>query len=125
MDKLVRLWLLLAGISGALAVGFGAYAAHGLADAPQAAAWVDKASRYQIYHALALLAVAQWQRNGGLLPAIAGLLFTAGTVLFCGALYALALMDLPVGRIAPFGGTSFILGWLVLGLGALVEKRPK
>ncbi len=122
-DGFARVWLLLGGLSGALAVAFGAYAAHGFPDAPQAAQWVEKASRYQMYHALALLALAGLQKDGGRLAVLAGLLFTLGTVLFCGTLYALALAGLPIAWLAPFGGTSFILGWLLLGLSALVGRK--
>jgi uncharacterized membrane protein YgdD (TMEM256/DUF423 family) len=111
--------LFLGGLNGALAVAFGAYAAHGFPDAPQAAQWVEKASRYQMYHALALLALAGLQRNSGRLTILAGVLFVAGSVIFCGTLYTLAFSGLQVGWLAPFGGTSFIVGWLVLAISAL------
>ncbi|MDR3441368.1 DUF423 domain-containing protein [Telmatospirillum sp.] len=108
-----------------MAVGFGAYAAHGFPDAPEAAQWVDKASRYQMYHALALLALAGLQRGDGRLACLAGILFVAGTLLFCGALYGLALTSLPVAWVAPFGGSAFILGWLALAAAAILEKRQR
>ncbi|PKU23190.1 DUF423 domain-containing protein [Telmatospirillum siberiense] len=122
-EGLCRLWLLLGGVSGALAVGFGAYAAHGFPDAPQAAEWVEKASRYQMYHALALLALAGRQSPGGRLTALAGVFFVIGSILFCGTLYLLALTGWPVGKVAPFGGTSFILGWIFLALSAFAGCR--
>jgi uncharacterized membrane protein YgdD (TMEM256/DUF423 family) len=123
IEGLARLWLALGGLSGALAVGFGAYAAHGFPEAPQAATWVEKASSYQMYHALALLALAGLQTAGGRLTIVAGLLFVSGTALFSGSLYALAVFQLPVAWMAPIGGTSFILGWLVLALSALVGRN--
>jgi uncharacterized membrane protein YgdD (TMEM256/DUF423 family) len=116
--------LVLAGLSGAMAVASGAYAAHGLANSPQALQWVDLASRYQMYHALALAAVALLQRPGARLAPIAGTLFALGTVLFCGGLYAHALFDMSPGPLVPFGGTAFILGWLVLATSAAVKSRP-
>ncbi|HXP95460.1 MAG TPA: DUF423 domain-containing protein [Telmatospirillum sp.] len=122
VEAVARLWLLLGGLSGALAVGFGTYAAHGFPDAPQAALWVEKASRYQMYHALALLALAGLQKDGGRLIFVAGLLFVVGTVLFCGTLYVLAIAALPIAWLAPYGGTSLILGWLVLGVAALFKR---
>jgi len=118
-----RIWLFFGGVSGALAVGFGAYAAHGFPDAPQAASWVEKASRYQMYHALALLALAALGNDGSRLRILAGLLFAVGTVLFCGTLYLLALSAWPIAWLAPYGGTSFILGWLALALSALTRRR--
>ncbi len=114
-----RTWLMVAGVSGAIAVGFGAYAAHGLENAPAIRDWLEKGSRYQMYHALALLAVAHLQRPQAPFAWLAGCLFTAGTVLFSGGLYALALLSWPVTPIVPFGGVSFILGWLALSLSAL------
>lgn len=115
------LWQLLGGVSGAMAVGFSAYAAHGLKDLAQAQEWVEKASRFQMYHALALFAVAALP--AGRLSALAGIFFTLGIVLFCGALYGLALADLPLGRVAPWGGSSFILGWLALAASALLHRK--
>lgn len=115
--------LVVAGLSGAMAVGFGAYAAHGPAAASQAGQWIDLASRYQLIHALALLAVAQFYRPGRRLYLLSGLLFTIGIVLFCGGLYANALHLFSVGVLVPFGGTSFLMGWLALVLAAFAEGR--
>jgi uncharacterized membrane protein YgdD (TMEM256/DUF423 family) len=114
--------LFLAGISGAMAVGFGAYGAHALAGEPTAAQWVEKASRYQMYHAVALLAVSLMQREGGRLVCLAGLLFAFGSLFFCGALYGLALLSLPLNALAPVGGCCFILGWLALAAAALWDR---
>jgi uncharacterized membrane protein YgdD (TMEM256/DUF423 family) len=114
--------LFLAGISGAMAVGFGAYGAHALAGEPTAAQWVEKASRYQMYHAVALLVVSRMQREGGRLVCLAGLLFAVGSLFFCGALYGLALASLPLNALAPVGGCSFILGWLALAAAAVWDK---
>jgi len=116
-----RGFTVVAGLSGALAVGMGAYAAHGLAGAPQELA--EKASRFQMYHALALLAVAQMQRTGGRLAILSGMLFAVGSLLFCGALYAMAIGGLAVGFVAPYGGSAFILGWLALAGVAMAERR--
>lgn len=109
-----RFFLIFAGLSGAIAVALGAYASHGLDGHAQELA--DKASRYQIYHALALLGVAALQEKGGIWARLAGAFFCLGSLLFPGALYAMALADLPWAQLAPFGGTSFILGWVSLAI---------
>jgi uncharacterized membrane protein YgdD (TMEM256/DUF423 family) len=73
-----------------------------------------------MYHALALLAVA-WavSRWPGPLVAWAGWLFVAGTLLFSGSLYALALSGVRwLGAITPLGGVCFLAGWLCLALAA-------
>jgi len=78
--------------------------------------------RYQMYHALAVLAVGlMMARLGGWLFSAAGWLFTAGIVLFSGSLYALALTGTAwLGAITPLGGLAFLAGWaclIVAGLG--------
>lgn len=106
-----------------LAVAAGAFGAHALEGrlAPDRLDTYRLAARYQMYHALALLAVA-WASTrwpGGATTA-AGWLFVAGTVVFCGTLYALAF-GAPrwFGAITPLGGVSFMAGWLALALAAL------
>lgn len=122
---MMRLWLILAGFSGAVAVAMGAVAAHALSGDAIAAGLVDKASRYQVIHALALLAVALLAERRPVWPAmVAGTLFVVGSVLFCGSLYALAFHLVSATPLAPVGGTSFILGWLSLAVVGVVG-RPR
>jgi len=113
---------LLGALLGGLAVAAGAFAAHGLRGrlAPDLLAVFETAARYQMYHALALLAVAiQAERRPGRLAVLAGWLFVAGTVLFSGSLYALALSGVAVlGAITPLGGLAFLAGWGCLAAAA-------
>lgn len=131
VQKLAGLWFLVAGIHGALSVGLGAYAAHGLADQPAAILdLMEKATRYQLIHAVALLAVAigslgPLARIAGCWLAASGALLAIGTTLFCGALYAIALGGIAAGPVAPYGGTSLILAWLLLiPVSIQVLRRP-
>jgi len=117
-----RLFLTLGAVSAFVAVAAGAFGAHGLRArlAPDLLAVFETAARYQMYHALALLAVA-WvtARWPGPLPQWAGWLFVVGTVLFSGSLYALALTSVRwLGAITPLGGVAFLAGWLCLALAA-------
>ncbi len=115
-----RLWLTIAGILGATGVAAGALGAHALEgslSADDLDTW-DTAARYQIYHALALLGVA-WAvtRWSGALIRVAGVALAAGSVLFSGSLYLLAVTDTAVlGAVAPLGGASMIAGWMLLSL---------
>ena len=80
----------------------------------------ETGARYQMYHALGLIAVA-WAvtRWPGAAAAWAGWLFVAGTVLFSGSLYALALTGVRwLGAITPLGGVAFLAGWTCLALAA-------
>jgi uncharacterized membrane protein YgdD (TMEM256/DUF423 family) len=118
-----RLFFALGSASALVAVGAGAFGAHGLRArlAPDLLAVFETAARYQMYHALALLALA-WAttRWPGPWPARAGWLFLIGTLLFSGSLYALALSGARwLGAITPFGGAAFLAGWTCLLLGAL------
>jgi uncharacterized membrane protein YgdD (TMEM256/DUF423 family) len=108
-----RNWGVVAGLSGFIAVVMGAVGAHAVADA-RVAALVETASLYQLIHAVALLWLSG--ARGKYVPA-ARWLFLIGTVLFCGALYLKATTGWDtVVRLAPFGGVSFMLGWLVIAL---------
>ena len=117
-----RLFAALGALSGFLAVAAGAFGAHALRArlSTDLLAAFETGARYQMYHALALLAVA-WMlgRWPGPWPARAGWLFLAGTVLFSGSLYALALTGVrSLGAITPLGGAAFLAGWVCLALGA-------
>ena len=123
-----RLFVMLGAASGFVAVAAGAFGAHALRTrlAPDLLAVFETAARYQMYHALALLAVA-WAaaRWPGPLPQWAGWLFVVGTVLFSGSLYALAIWgNRMLGAITPFGGVSFIAAWVVLAFTALRSRPP-
>ena len=118
-----RLFFALGSASALVAVGAGAFGAHGLRArlAPDLLAVFETAARYQMYHAFALMAVA-WAatRWPGPWPARAGWLFLVGTLLFSGSLYALALTGVRwLGAITPLGGAAFLAGWVCLLLGAL------
>jgi uncharacterized membrane protein YgdD (TMEM256/DUF423 family) len=117
-----RLFVILGSLSGLVGVAAGAFGAHGLRArlAPELLAVFETGARYQMYHALALLAAA-WVagRWPGPLATWAGWLFVAGTVIFSGSLYALALSGVRwLGAVTPLGGLAFIAGWLCLALAA-------
>ncbi|MFN2159096.1 MAG: DUF423 domain-containing protein [Anaerolineales bacterium] len=120
----MTLFFALGSFLGGLAVILGAFGAHGLADrlTPDRLANFEIAVRYQIYHSLALLAVALALAY---FPApakylqIGGWLFFAGILLFSGSLYVLSITGISwLGAVTPFGGVAFALGWLMLLLAA-------
>ena len=101
-------WLaILAALSGALAVGAGAFGAH--ATSGQAAELFKTGGHYQLIHAVAALVALRSAARGP------GWLFVIGGVLFAGSLYALAVgAPRLVGIVTPFGGLLLIGGWLWL-----------
>ena len=114
-------WLVAAAVNGLMAIALGAFATHGLRSVLDADAlgWFETASRYQMWHALALLGVAlliraQADRHRRLLQAI-GWAFLVGIVLFAGSLYLFALTHAQAfAWITPFGGVALMSGWLGL-----------
>src|SRR6266540_3445569 len=119
-----RVFITVAALSGFVAVAAGAFGAHALRDrlSPSLLDTFQTGVAYQMYHALALLAVgivlARFSVDGSTWLTIAGWLFIAGTVLFSGSLYLLALTDTRwLGAITPLGGVAFLLGWLGLAIG--------
>jgi len=118
-----RLFFALGSASALVAVAAGAFGAHGLRArlSPDLLAVFETAARYQMYHALALLAVG-WAvtRWPGPWPVRAGWLFAVGTLLFSGSLYALALSGMRwLGAVTPLGGVAFLAGWACLLLALL------
>jgi len=104
-------------------VALGAFAAHGLKSrlTPDLLATFETGVRYHMFHALGLFAVA-WAatRWPGSSTTTAGWLFVAGTLIFSGSLYLLAITGVRwLGAITPLGGLCFLAGWLVLGWRAL------
>ncbi|HEV2764292.1 MAG TPA: DUF423 domain-containing protein [Pyrinomonadaceae bacterium] len=118
-----RTFFLLGAASGFVAVAAGAFGAHALKDrlTPEMLNTFEVGARYQMYHALALLAAgwAQTRWPGGAASA-AGWLFVLGTLLFSGSLYLLSLTGTRwLGAITPLGGLAFLAGWLCLAWAAL------
>ena len=104
-------------------MALGAFAAHGLKSrlTPDLLATFETGVRYHMFHALGLFAVAwaatRWPGGG---TTAAGWLFVAGTLIFSGSLYLLAITGVRgLGAITPLGGLCFLAGWLVLGWRAL------
>ncbi len=111
--------LLAAGaVLGFLGVASGAFGAHAVRErisAERLDNW-KTAADYQLWHALATIlagfAAARWESGAA---AAAGWCFVAGTLIFSGSLYALALTDRrKLGAITPIGGGLFLIGWALL-----------
>lgn len=119
-----RIFALMGAVFAFLAVGLGAFGAHGLSGRLSASELeiFETGVRYQMYHALGLLAVAwiftRWPGTG---VVWSGWLFAAGIVVFSGSLYFLATTGPRwLGAITPLGGMAFLAGWALLAV-ALVR----
>jgi uncharacterized membrane protein YgdD (TMEM256/DUF423 family) len=121
-----RIFIAIGALSGCLAVAAGAFGAHALR-ARLAADMLDvfqTGVTYQMYHALALVGVgillARFSSDGSSWLSVSAWMFVAGSILFSGSLYALALSGTTwLGAITPLGGVAFLIGWLALAIGVL------
>lgn len=123
MNTISRTFLGWAAILGALAVGIGAFGAHGLKPLlnDYQIAIFEKGVHYQFFHTLALLATGLLLRDhpNNRYLRLSGWLFIAGIIGFSGSLYLLAcsnLLNLPlaiIGPVTPLGGLCFLGGWLL------------
>lgn len=117
-------------INAAIAVGFGAFGAHALKDRLSEhylAVW-ETAVQYQMFHAIALLAIGMLMSSALLGPSTqlswAGYLILAGIIIFSGSLYVLSLSGIGIlGAITPIGGVAFIAGWIMLIIAAVKFGR--
>ncbi len=123
----MKTWLILAAVSGFIAVAAGAFGAHALegkVGARELAAF-ETGARYQMYHALALIAVA-WlagQYPSGAVTT-AGWAFVFGTLLFSGSLYLFGATGSRALVLAtPIGGVGFLVGWGALAVAGLRLAR--
>jgi uncharacterized membrane protein YgdD (TMEM256/DUF423 family) len=110
-----RTFWVLGCVFGFLGVAAGAFGAHALRGRvpPELLAVFETAARYQMYHALALLAASR--AAGRPCGRLAGWMFAAGILVFSGSLYALALTGVRwLGAVTPFGGVAFLVGWCAL-----------
>ena len=113
-----RIFFGLGSILAGIAVGLGAFGAHGLRGilSPEDLVIFETGVRYQMYHALALLGVAwavtQWET---VLLEWSGWLFVIAILVFSGSLYILVLTGQRwLGAVTPLGGLALILGWVLL-----------
>jgi uncharacterized membrane protein YgdD (TMEM256/DUF423 family) len=117
-----RVFFLFGTIFAFVGVAAGAFGAHALQArlAPERLSTFEVAVRYQMYHALALLAVSwaagRWPGGG---VHAAGWLFVVGILVFSGTVYGLALGGPRwLGAITPIGGLCFLTGWVLLAWNA-------
>lgn len=118
-----RIFLIAGSVAGFLGVGLGAFGAHALKSrlTPEALATFEIGVRYQMYHALALIAAAwvctKWP---GAWANASGWLFLAGIAVFSGSLYLLVMTGAKwLGAVTPLGGLALLAGWVCLAMAAL------
>jgi uncharacterized membrane protein YgdD (TMEM256/DUF423 family) len=119
-----RIWLTLASVWGFIGVAAGAFGAHGVQDA-KAKGWLETGGHYQLIHALAVFACfVVWRLLQAPAAGIAAWLFLAGSLIFSGSLYLMALGGPRIlGAVTPVGGLLLLAGWLVLAWATFMGTR--
>lgn len=120
-------WIAVGAVCGAVAVGIGAFGAHGLKPhlTAEMQAVFETGVRYHFLHAFALMACGILARIAPHFRAsLPGWAFLLGTILFSGSLYALALTEASwLGAVTPVGGVLFIAGWILVAWRAAVTPK--
>ena len=118
-----RVFAIAGAVAAMIAVGVGAFGAHGLRGrlSPAELEIFDTGVRYHMYHALGLFAVAwaasRWPSGA---TTLAGWLLIVGIVVFSGSLYVLVLTGQRwLGAITPIGGVALVAGWAALAWAVL------
>ncbi|WP_323703346.1 DUF423 domain-containing protein [Mammaliicoccus sp. Dog046] len=113
----MKLFIIIGAINAMIAVAAGAFGAHGLENkltAKYLDIW-EKATTYQMYHALGLILIGIISGTTTASLNVAGWLMTFGIVFFSGSLYILAVTQIKIlGAITPIGGVLFIVSWILL-----------
>ena len=117
-----------AAISGFVGVAMGAFGAHGLRGqrTPELLAALQTGVQYLFWHALALLLIAELLRRSPDSSPLrwSAVAMAAGIVMFSGSLFVLVLTEQRwLGMVTPFGGVSFMLGWLLLARHCLRQSQ--
>ncbi|HEM8144987.1 TPA: DUF423 domain-containing protein [Providencia stuartii] len=123
-----RLMLIFAGISGFFTVAFGAIGSHALSSIMSAhqMEWIEIGLRYQMLHTVALMVLgAILLRKVVLWFYWCGVFFAVGILLFSGSLYCMALLQVKYfSYFTPIEGVCFLIGWLLVVIGAMRLRKP-
>lgn len=125
---MTQIFLTVGAIFGGLSVAAGAFGAHALREkvSERMLEIFYTGTRYQMYHALALLLVALLMSRLENTPTsllASGWLFIIGVVIFSGSLYAITFSGIKIlGAVAPLGGVALIAGWGALAITAATIK---
>lgn len=121
---MLKKYFAIGAINAGIAIALGAFGAHGLQDivSERMLANFETGVRYHMYSALGLMLVSiiYHLSNESKKVKQGARLICAGTFIFSGSLYTMALTGLTIlGAITPIGGVLLILGWIFVTIGVL------
>lgn len=112
-----KFWIIISAVSGFTAVAIGAFGAHGLKDklTPEMFEVYKTGVLYHLVHTVVLLTISLTEKIKTQLPSI---FFLLGIILFSFSLYIYSTSGIRFfAMITPFGGVSFLIGWLMIIVG--------
>lgn len=120
----MKLLIIIGAVFGFLAVALGAFGAHlleGNISDKMLNTW-EKAVKYQMFHTVPIIIAALLYAKSSLSSLLwSGWLFIIGTLIFSGSLYIYSNTGTKfLAMMTPFGGITFLVGWVVFGY-ALVK----
>ena len=118
-----KLWIIISAVSGFTAVAIGAFGAHGLREklTPDMLEIYKTGVLYQLIHSVVLLVLSLNNFIKGYMPS---LFFLLGIILFSFSLYIYSTSGIKFfAMVTPFGGVSFLIGWLMIVYEALKLKK--
>ena len=121
-----RRWIAIGAVTALIAVALGALGAHALKSRldPDKLESFQVGVRYQMYHAIALLFIGWLVSRRWRFASAGGTFFLMGVLLFSGSIYGLTLAGWRwLGPITPIGGVCFMVGWLLLAIGAFAPDE--
>lgn len=125
MTTLQQIFLISGSLLGFLGVAAGAFGAHLLKSKLSIASFdiYEVAVRYQMYHALAMIALVGIMH---VMPStwllISGIFWLLGIIVFSGSLYLFVFTEIRAwGAITPIGGVFLLIGWLCLFFGGITQ----
>lgn len=118
----MKKFIMTGAIIALISVAIGAFGAHALSDLLEKNNYTDvfeTGVTYQMSHGLGIILVGILMSKNLFGPVKelkwAGILLTAGVIIFSGSLYVLSLTSIKIlGAITPIGGVSFLAGWIFL-----------
>ena len=106
----------------------GALGSHALNDilTPQKQNSWQLAVHYQLVHGLGMIMIGMlYQQYVEAMLRWAGGFMLLGILVFSGSIYASALVSPGFGQTAPYGGSSLMLGWLLVAIAVIrISRRP-
>ncbi len=119
-------------IFGILAIGLGAFGAHGLEGliTVKSLSTFETGVKYQMYHALFLLILGNLKNVPEKSKKIVYYFIVAGILLFSFSIYGLATNSITsydfkaIAFLTPIGGLLLLLGWVITGLKAVKPLNP-